>query len=247
MNLSFEHESINDLLSKLEKMDNEENDMMNSSDLKFSNDSTNSNGSDDKLICPNLNISENMNLKTIYSIISQQHPPEYRGFYLMINFMIMTKHDVPINLRNTCIQNEFGHTLSLYYLIIMKDMIMRMISVGKINEVFPKWMFHNPELRDRSGWTIAMYWIKLFGCDVPLWMRHDPKLKNNDGKTVKDLFIESQKKLNSSVSNESSISNESNVKSDELNNSGELNKLNKLNSNISDESNEFIEVPNWMT
>lgn len=221
MNLTFERESINDLLSRLEKLDNEENNKKNSQNQHVSNNS------DNEHICPNLNVSENMNLKTIYSIISQHHPPEYRGFYLMTNFMIMTKHDVPINLRNTCIQNEFGHTLSLYYLIIMKDMIMNMISVGRINEVFPKWMLHNPELRDRSGWTIAMYWIKLFGCDVPLWMRHDPNLKNNDGKTVKDLFIESQKKLNSSVS---SVSDESNVESADSNN-----------------SNEFIDVPNWMT
>lgn len=233
MNLTFERESINDLLSKLEKLDNEENNKKNSqnqhvsNESEFSSNSEFSNESDDEHICPNLNISENMNLKTIYSIISQHHPPEYRGFYLMTNFMIMTKHDVPINLRNTCIQNEFGHTLSLYYLIIMKDVIMNMISVGRINEVFPKWMLHNPELRDRSGWTIAMYWIKLFGCDIPLWMRHDPNLKNNDGKTVKDLFIESQNMLNSNESNASSVSDESNDES-----------------NV---SNEFINVPDWMT
>ncbi|MGI5841523.1 MAG: hypothetical protein ACOX6N_04885 [Patescibacteria group bacterium] len=113
----------------------------------------------------------------------------YSGFYMMVNFISKHKSDIPDGLRNKCMQNEYGITLAMYWLRIMKDYVILMVRDGRINETVPKWMRHNPEVRDNCGWTIAMHWVTIFNCDVPLWMRHDPSMQNVKGKTTGMFYL----------------------------------------------------------
>lgn len=132
---------------------------------------------------------EQLNDNTASNDINEHVTANYSGFYMMINFIESNKSDIPESLRNNCMQNEFGFTLAMYWIRIMQDYIYKMIQGGKINETVPKWMRHNPEIRDNRGWTIAMHWVMIFKCDVPLWMRHDPRLQNSRGKTIGMIYL----------------------------------------------------------
>lgn len=130
------------------------------------------------------------NNTTFNNIDERKHiTANYSGFYMMVNFIENNKSDIPEGLRNNCMQNEYGFTLAMYWIRIMRDYIYKMIMGGKINDTVPLWMRHNPEIRDNRGWTIAMHWVMIFKCDVPLWMRHDPCIRNSMGKTIGMFYL----------------------------------------------------------
>ena len=126
---------------------------------------------------------ENKNVDTSYRMCN------YTGFYTMVAYINKNKTDVPEQLRNKCMRNEFGLTLAMYWLTIMKKQIALMILQNNYQDSVPLWMRHDPELKDDMGWTIAMHWVSLFKCDVPLWMRHTPTLQNNKHKTIAMLYL----------------------------------------------------------
>lgn len=112
------------------------------------------------------------------------------GFYLMLNYIKANKTDVPVELRNGCMHDEYDFTLAMHWIYEMKEVIKKLINCGKINETVPLWMRHRPDLRDKNGWTIAMHWVMMFKCDVPLWMRHDPTIQNSRfHKTVAMIYL----------------------------------------------------------
>ena len=133
---------------------------------------------------------EIVNEHTDSSINEKEDTRPTAGFYLMLNYIKANKADVPVELRNTCMHDEYDFTLAMHWIYEMKDVINKMIGCGKINETVPLWMRHRPDLRDRNGWTIAMHWVMMFKCDVPTWMRHDPTIQNSRfHKTVAMIYL----------------------------------------------------------
>ena len=132
---------------------------------------------------------EEKDVKRDNEVSSHDQNDNYSGFYMMVNYINNNKSDIPESLRNNCMQNEYGFTLAMHWIRIMQNYICKMIREGKINETVPKWMRHNPEIKDNHGWTIAMHWVSIFGCDVPLWMRHNPCLQNSKGKTIGMFYL----------------------------------------------------------
>lgn len=111
------------------------------------------------------------------------------GFNFMVNYIRKYKSDIPEELRNKCMINEDGLTLATYWIKIMEKEINNMIKHGSFDECVPKWMRHDPEIKDKHGWTIAYHWVTIFNCDVPKWMRHEPNLQNSKGKTIGMIYL----------------------------------------------------------
>lgn len=77
----------------------------------------------------------------------------------------------------------------------MRLHIARSIHAGNYENVVPEWMVHKPDYRDNFGWTIAMHWVNLYGCDTPSWMRHDSSIRNKSGKTVAMVWLSTKWEL----------------------------------------------------
>lgn len=114
----------------------------------------------------------------------------YSGFRTMINYIMRYKADVPEELRNGCMVDENGLTVAMYWIRIMEKEIKFLLEKKLNDNVVPKWMIHDPNLRDKEGWTIAMHWIEIYGeAECPSWMRCDGNIQNRKGKTVGMFYL----------------------------------------------------------
>lgn len=101
-----------------------------------------------------------------------------RSFKFMIDYIENNKTDIPENLRCSVMNDEYGLTLAMYWVLIMKN-----------NTPVPRWMQHEPYITDCHKWTIAMHWITTCHTNPPAWMWHKSYLQNDNGKTAGMLML----------------------------------------------------------